>query len=218
MSSPVKHALAAPRRLLIIDDDAAVLASLGDYFDKLGYTVIKAATGRAGVTAHLTHNPDVTILDLRLPDVDGIQVLELLRQRNATVVMLTGYGDIATAVQAMRLGAENFLTKPVELEHLVAAIERAGEKADLRRENVKLRRLVPSRGKRARQLAAAIGLVALAWFTGRALGGDARRFPEPAAIAPTRQLPPTAEQGRVDSLLRVPAPTPVPDSTTPRKS
>src|SRR5512140_2460274 len=113
------------RKLLIVDDDEAVLKGLAGYFEQLGYQTLKAATGRAGIESFNTHAPDVTILDLRLPDIDGLQVLEVLRQKRAMVVLLTGYGDIPTAVEAMRLGAENFLTKPVEMDHLVATVERA---------------------------------------------------------------------------------------------
>lgn len=218
MTAPLQPARGDGHRLLIIDDDEAVLRGLSGYFEQLGYTVIKAATGRAGITAHATHEPDVTILDLRLPDVDGLQVLEVLRQRKAMVVLLTGYGDIPTAVHAMQLGAENFLTKPVEMGHLVATVERAMEKLELRRENVRLRSLIPSPGKQARRAAAALVLVLLAWFVGWMLGGDGARRPEPPAIAPTRELPPSPQDRRVDSLLNVPAPVPMADTPDARKS
>lgn len=206
------------RRLLIVDDDDAVLRGLSSYFEQLGYTVIKAATGRAGIAAHSSHSPDVTILDLRLPDIDGLQVLEVLRQKKAMVVLLTGYGDIPTAVQAMRLGAENFLTKPVEMDHLVATIERAFEKVELRKENVRLRELLPTSGKRASQAMVAVALVAGALFVGWIVGGDGARRPEPVPIAPTRELPPTPQGKRVDSLINIPAPVPLPDSAGGRNS
>ncbi len=204
------------RKLLIVDDDEAVLKGLSGYFEQLGYQTIKAATGRAGITAFNTHEPECTILDLRLPDIDGLQVLEVLRQKRAMVVLLTGYGDIPTAVQAMRLGAENFLTKPVEMDHLVATVERAIEKVDLRRENVRLRELMPSQGRRAIQALAAVGLVAGALLLGWFLGGDTTRRPEVPAIAPTKPLPQSTQGRRVDSLVNVPAPAPVPDSAARR--
>jgi two-component system, NtrC family, C4-dicarboxylate transport response regulator DctD len=77
------------------------------------------------------------VLDVGLPGVSGLRLLEVLRGRDpdATVVMLTGRADVETAVAAMRLGAENFLTKPVEPAHLGAAAERAFEKTSLRRRN-----------------------------------------------------------------------------------
>jgi FixJ family two-component response regulator len=218
MTSGFQPSRGEGRRLLIIDDDEAVLGGLAGYFEQLGYTAIRAPTGRAGIAAFGAHEPDVTILDLRLPDIDGLQVLEVLRQKKAMVVLLTGYGDIPTAVQAMRLGAENFLTKPVEMDHLVATVERAVEKVELGRENIRLRGLVPTGGKKARRALAAVVLVAAAWALGWMLGGDGMDRPEPPAIAPTRELPRTLQGRRVDSLVNVPTPVPISDSLGNRKS
>src|SRR5437879_3921736 len=79
--------------------------------------------------------PDVVILDLHLPDAHGLDVLERLKGQGAAVILLTGNGDIETAVKAMQLGAENFLTKPVDMTHLAAAAARVAEKVRLRRQN-----------------------------------------------------------------------------------
>ena len=97
----------------------------------------RAAEARGGMDLYDRERPDLVLLDIDLPGLSGLQWLEVLRSRDvdATVIMLTGNADIATAVQAMRLGAENFLTKPVELAHLEAAAERAYEKVELRRRN-----------------------------------------------------------------------------------
>src|SRR5437773_10157824 len=83
--------------------------------------------------------PDVVILDLHLPDVGGLDVLERLRPQGASVILLTGQGDIETAVRAMQLGAEHFLTKPVDMTHLAAATARVAEKVGLSRQNAVLR-------------------------------------------------------------------------------
>lgn len=125
--------------LLLIDADADVLRALGDYFDRLGYEVGRAASAEAGFEAFDRLRPDVVILDLRLPDLSGLEVLERLRAQGGSVILLTGQGDIETAVRAMQLGAEHFLTKPVDLNHLAAATARVGEKVRLARQNTLLR-------------------------------------------------------------------------------
>src|SRR5579884_1778982 len=125
--------------LLLVDDDPGVLRALGAYFERLGYDVAHAETGEAGLEAFERLRPDVVILDLHLPDVDGLAVLERVRAQGGSVILLTGQGDIETAVRAMQLGAEHFLTKPVDLNHLAAAIARVSEKLRLARENARLR-------------------------------------------------------------------------------
>ena len=173
------------RRVLIVDDDEAVLKGLDDYFTRLGYDVVRASTGKQGLDGFKAQEPDVTILDLRLPDIDGMQVLQALReQRKALVIMLTGYGDIPTAVRAMQLGAENFLTKPVDLPHLVVTVERAIEKLDLRRENVRLRSMVPTTRKRVIQAVSVVVLLVAALFVGRWVGNMGSAAPSLPSIAP----------------------------------
>ena len=117
--------------VLLIDDDVDVLRSIGNYFEKLGYEVTRELSGEAGLATFDRLRPEVVILDLRLPGMDGLEVLEHLRQRDAAVILLTGESDVATAVRAMQLGAENFLTKPVDMEHLAAATARVADKARL---------------------------------------------------------------------------------------
>ncbi|HXY20309.1 MAG TPA: response regulator [Gemmatimonadales bacterium] len=172
------------RTILVVDDDDAVLKGLSEYFSRLGYGVVRAATGKQGLDGFRSQNPDVTILDLRLPDIDGMQVLEIMRDKKAMVILLTGYGDIPTAVRAMQLGAENFLTKPVDLPHLVATVERAIEKLDLRRENVRLRQMVPSTRKRVAQAVAVVVLAAASLVVGRWVGSVGNAVPALQPIAP----------------------------------
>jgi len=125
--------------ILLIDDDADVLRAVGDYFDKIGFEVGRADAAEAGFEAFDRMRPDVVILDLHLPDVGGLEVLERLRSLGGSVILLTGQGDIETAVRAMQLGAEHFLTKPVDLGHLAAATARVCDKIHLARENALLR-------------------------------------------------------------------------------
>ncbi len=121
--------------VLLIDDDVDVLRSIGNYFERVGYEVTRELSGEAGLATFDRIRPEVVVLDLRLPGMDGLEVLEHLRQRDAAVILLTGEADIPTAVRAMQLGAENFLTKPVDMEHLAAATARVADKARLRRIN-----------------------------------------------------------------------------------
>ncbi len=121
--------------VLLIDDDVDVLRSIGNYFERLGYEVTRELSGEAGLATFDRVRPEVVILDIRLPGMDGLEVLEHLRQRDAAVILLTGQSDVATAVRAMQLGAENFLTKPVDMAHLAAAAARVADKVRLRRVN-----------------------------------------------------------------------------------
>lgn len=124
--------------VLLIDDDEGVLRSIGAYFEKLGAEVYREGTVAQGLEAFERARPDVVLLDLQLPDADGLVALEQLRSKGASVIVLTGHGDIQTAVRAMQMGAENFLTKPVDMPHLAAAVARIAEKARLRRQNERL--------------------------------------------------------------------------------
>lgn len=121
--------------ILLIDDDIALLRSLGEFFVQRGWDVHRELTGEAGLTTFARTLPDLVLVDLHLPGIDGLEVLERLRGSDAAVIVLTGDGQVSLAVQAMRNGAENFLAKPVDLEHLGAAAERAAEKVRLRRVN-----------------------------------------------------------------------------------
>jgi len=127
--------------LLLVDDDASVLRAIGDYFERIGYEVWRDGTGEQAMDTFHRVRPDVVLLDLHLPDSSGLVVLERLRREGAAVILLTGQGDIETAVKAMQLGAENFLTKPVDMTHLAAAIARVAEKVRLSRQNARLRAL-----------------------------------------------------------------------------
>ncbi len=121
--------------ILLIDDDVSLLRSLGEFFERRGWDVYRELTGEAGLAIHARALPEVVLCDLRLPGIDGLEVLERLRGQDSAVIMLTGDGHLPTAVQAMRNGAENFLMKPIDLEHLGVVADRAAEKVRLRRVN-----------------------------------------------------------------------------------
>jgi two-component system, NtrC family, response regulator AtoC len=128
--------------LLIVDDDLATSAGLADVVESWGYTPAMAGSLASARMEIGKRVPDLVILDLQLPDGSGIELLEELKSDvpDLPVVMLTGHATIDTAVEALKKGAEDFATKPVDLVRLKVTIETVGEKADLRREVLELRR------------------------------------------------------------------------------
>jgi DNA-binding NtrC family response regulator len=129
------------RSLLVVDDDATIRGTLEDLFSGAGWAVASAASGAAALTAAAAHAPDVAVLDLRLPDTDGVTLLRALLEADPDlgVLLLSGHADVPTAVRAMREGAADVLEKPVDLEALLAAADRAAAHGRLSRE-VRLRR------------------------------------------------------------------------------
>lgn len=121
--------------VLIVDDEPHITSALGAFFERGGHQVLRAHSGEEGIQAAAQGRPDLVLLDVRLPDMTGFDVLERLRGGSALVIMITGHGDVPLAVRAMQSGAENFLTKPVELAHLGAVADRAFEKVRLRQMN-----------------------------------------------------------------------------------
>jgi two-component system, NtrC family, response regulator AtoC len=122
--------------VLIVDDEPSITQTLGSFFERSGgHVVTSAHSGEEGVALFQRMHPDLVLLDVRLPDMTGFDVLGRLRGNDPVVIMMTAFGDVPQAVQAMQSGAENFLTKPIELTHLEAVAERAFEKARLRQMN-----------------------------------------------------------------------------------
>lgn len=176
------------RRVLFIDDDEGIIRVLNKYFESRGYQTFSALTGREGISTFHRVSPDVTVLDLHMPDISGLNVLEELRPKRPMVIMLTGDSEIASAVEAMRHGAENFLTKPIELSHLEAAVEKAAEKASLKRENVELRsRISPSFKRKVATAVLFMLLVGTSVVLGSFIGGGRSgpaRAPIPVPLNP----------------------------------
>jgi DNA-binding NtrC family response regulator len=123
------------KSILLIDDDRDVAKVMREWFLRNGWVVSVAADGLQGLQEYQARRPDVVLLDIGMPGISGLDVLHVILERHedATVVMLTGNADVDMAVSAMRAGAENFLTKPLDLEHLAAAVDRAHEKAELKK-------------------------------------------------------------------------------------
>ncbi len=128
-------------RILIIDDEADIRDSLETLLTLERYTVSTAATGAEGIEAATRSPNDLVLLDLMLPDLSGLEVLEQIRKKDKSlpVVMLTAYGSVETAVQAIRAGANNFLTKPWNNEKLLLEIHQTLIRRRLEEENARLR-------------------------------------------------------------------------------
>src|ERR1043166_6873730 len=166
--------------VLIVDDERDIASFLAAFFERAGHEVLTAHTGEEAVALVQQRRPDLALLDLRLPHITGFEVLERVKEQNPVVIMITGHGDVSLAVQAMQSGAENFLTKPIELAHLGVTADRAFEKARLRQMN---RYLTTRRGETGasaimgssppmRELAAQIDLLARSDRTTVLLAGE----------------------------------------------
>lgn len=129
-------------KLLIIDDDNVVRASVAAYLEDSGFEVFQAGNGVQGLAAFQTHQPDLVICDLRMPQMDGLELIQRVSALDAEVpiIVLSGAGVMNDAVGALRLGAADYLIKPLEdlavLEH---AVSRALDRAQLRLENRRYR-------------------------------------------------------------------------------
>lgn len=117
-------------KIVIIDDEAPILELIGQVGRRMGHEVALFQTGREGMTGLERLKPELLIVDLRIPDMNGLQIIQECRQKypQTQVVMVTGYGSVETAVEAMKLGAFDYLTKPFDLDDLQRIINRAIQK------------------------------------------------------------------------------------------
>ena len=131
-------------RILVIDDEEAIRKSLRMVLEYEGYDLIEAASGPEGIETLRRESPDAVLLDIKMPGMDGMEVLQQARSRDAhtPILMVSGHGDIPTAVDALRKGAYDFLEKPLESERVLAALRNAIERKRLREENLRLRHQV----------------------------------------------------------------------------
>jgi DNA-binding NtrC family response regulator len=123
-------------KILVVDDEKLLRWSLDQNLSKEGYTVITSEKGLEGLNLYKEELPDITLLDIHLPDVSGITVLEGIKEINkhALVVMITAFGDVQTAVKTIKLGAYDFLEKPFNMEKLKILVGKALETVSLRKE------------------------------------------------------------------------------------
>ncbi|NIM49007.1 MAG: response regulator [Gemmatimonadales bacterium] len=127
----------------IVDDEPLIRDWLSEHLGAAGYSVVTAATGRDGLRLVQERNPALMLLDLRLPDADGIELLRRYHEidRELIIVIVTAYGEIETAVRAVKAGAYQFLQKPIDLDDLLITIEQGLEARSLRQQVAGLREL-----------------------------------------------------------------------------
>ncbi len=127
-------------RVLIVDDEQSFLEIICDTLQPLGCSVDTANNAKRALELLASRFFDVVVLDVRMPDMDGLELLgKLVKERSTLqVIMLTGHGTVPMAVEAMRLGAFDFLLKPIEVDELMRSIRRAAERGKLQRKNIVL--------------------------------------------------------------------------------
>jgi UDP-3-O-[3-hydroxymyristoyl] N-acetylglucosamine deacetylase len=113
-------------KVLIIDDEKAILDSLSSILEDEGFQVFKATDGKEGLGLFERENPEIVLLDVWMPEMDGLQVLKEIRKKdqNAMVIVISGHGTISTAVEAVKIGAYDFLEKPLSIDKVLEVISR----------------------------------------------------------------------------------------------
>jgi len=133
--------------LVIVDEERAIREACRDVAQSLGFTTFVADSSEQAYRIMETHSVDVVLLDLKLPGVGGVEVLHQIKQRrpDAVVIMVTGYGTVQSAVQAMKNGAYDYFTKPFSLDELKLLLDRVAAHLKLKTENRTLREKIKSK-------------------------------------------------------------------------
>jgi DNA-binding NtrC family response regulator len=128
--TPADASPSAERRVLVIDDEESLRHALRKALRRSGYVVETAATGREGVDLLRSGRFDAVVTDIRLPDLSGVDIVALVTETSpdTPVLVMTGYGTVDTALEAMRRGARDFVTKPFDTAELVQRVDREVER------------------------------------------------------------------------------------------
>jgi two-component system sensor histidine kinase/response regulator len=144
-----------PSRVLIVDDTASNVEILSTILTAEGYEVLSASDGETGLRLALDCNPDLVLLDLVLPGIMGIEVLEILKheQPDTIVILTTAFGSEETAIQAMRRGVNDYIInkRPFDSDEVREVVRRARNEAQLRRENARLQRELASANEQLKE-------------------------------------------------------------------
>jgi DNA-binding NtrC family response regulator len=125
----------------VVDDESGIRSLLSRVLTGEGYDVASAANGKKGLEQALATRPDVMLLDMKMPEMDGMQVLERVVEAEAAgaIIIMTAHSTVASAVKAIKLGAFDYLCKPFDVDEVLVTVEKAREVADLRSEVAHLR-------------------------------------------------------------------------------
>jgi two-component system nitrogen regulation response regulator NtrX len=148
-------------RILVIDDEAAIRDSLRMILEYEGYGFFGAASGQEGLTQAQRERPDLVLLDIKMPGMDGMEVLRKLRALDDTlpVFMISGHGTTSTAVEAIKSGALDFLDKPLSSERVIVTLQNVLAQHELRQENRELKLAMESKYEIVGQSAALKGVL-----------------------------------------------------------
>ncbi len=180
--------------LLVIEDDESMLETLRDVFEQEGKAVVCAGDGTEAMAAFYDTQPDLVLLDIRLPDTDGLTLLRKIKEESPDqlVVIMTAYPEVPTAIEAMKSGAYDYINKPFELDELRMVVQKALETHQLKNEVNRLRRqreavtprtAILGESTATRQLKELIAVVAQAPRTPVLLSGESGTGKELAADA-----------------------------------
>ena len=162
-------------RVLIVEDDPEMLALVGEHLGGEGYAVVGVGRVAEAIAALRSGEFDAVLTDLRLPDADGMDVLRAAREdrRDLPVILFTAFGSIETAIQAIRQGAYDYVTKPFALEEISLLVGKALEQRQLREENRRLREEVAARYRLHNLLGSSPAMQAVFALIRQAAPGDA---------------------------------------------
>jgi DNA-binding NtrC family response regulator len=128
-------------KILLIEDEPSVSLGISYTLENEGYQVVSTDNGREGIRLFNQEDIDIVITDLKLPDISGIEVLKSIKKASPEtgVIVITGYAEVKTAVEAMREGAYDYISKPFEPDELLIVIERFIQYKDIKKENIRLK-------------------------------------------------------------------------------